>query len=301
MASSRGNLTKIPVSTLRGDVSRELCRTRYHRWKLLNPTRAGKRRTLGEQILDYVEGGPKLRKWYGLGDTRDQDEVSEDPQTNPTNGTENLEGAVLVIGADSPTGELVVMQLVLSNSRVKALVRDAEAERIAYGSYVDPIGGDSNDYETVKRAMKGAKSVIVLGKLGCVAEVAAGSGSVEHIVLLSSVRASQGGSTGFEKLFGGEKAIISSFRREQKVIDSGIPYTIVRVVDLKDVPFGGPSDVKLGAPGTLSNSISRADAAMVLVNSLQYPPKKGKLFEASGGEEALKQDWKSIFSAVEEN
>lgn len=257
---------------------------------------AGKKRTFGEQILDYVEGGPKLRKWYGATDEpRRRKDTNEEERKE-----ESREGSVLVVGGDTPTGELVVLQLVLASARVTALVKDAEAEKNAYGLYVVPVEGTSNDPEAVKEGLKGAKSIVVVGQLGCVAELAASGGEVEHIVLLSSVDVARGGSTGFAKLLGGEQATIDSVKREQKVVASGIPYTIVRVVNLKDAPLGRPSGIRTGKEGTLSGTVTRADAAAVLVNALEYPPKTGRIFEVAAGDMGLDGDWERIFESIQD-
>ena len=65
-------------------------------------------------------GGPKLRKWYGAeeklpsdgGEPGGEPEEEEDPNTD----------YVLVTDADSPSGELIVTQLILARRRVKVCV-----------------------------------------------------------------------------------------------------------------------------------------------------------------------------------
>ncbi len=58
-----------------------------------------------------VAAGPKLRKWYGEGERRPQD-GGPDPEEDgePEGGGDS----VLVTDADSPTGELLLLQLMLA-------------------------------------------------------------------------------------------------------------------------------------------------------------------------------------------
>ena len=74
--------------------------------------------------MDYLQSGPKLRKWYGetekltgprkrpRGD--DQGRQGGDDEDGGEGGEGGARDAVLVTDADSPLGELVVLQLVLA-------------------------------------------------------------------------------------------------------------------------------------------------------------------------------------------
>lgn len=96
--------------------------------------------------------------------------------------------AILVTDADSPTGQLVVLSLILARKRVRALVRDAKEAKASFGPYVEPIVGEVKDRESVEKAMgEGVRAVIVTTRVGSVLDVARRAG-VEHIVLLSQVR-----------------------------------------------------------------------------------------------------------------
>lgn len=100
--------------------------------------------------------------------------------------------AVLVTDADSPTGQLVVLSLILARKRVRALVRDAKEAKASFGPYVEPIVGEVKDRESVEKAMgEGVRAVIVTTRVGSVVDVARRAG-VEHIVLLSQVRSFRG-------------------------------------------------------------------------------------------------------------
>ena len=60
--------------------------------------------------------GPKLRKWYGEGERipRDGGGMPEGPEEENLLEDEEAGDAVLVTDADSPMGELIVLQLILA-------------------------------------------------------------------------------------------------------------------------------------------------------------------------------------------
>lgn len=72
---------------------------------------------VGQSALVVHTGGPKLRKWYGEGDLPvdgGNSIVSNMPEPEDI-APENIErDAVLVTEADSPTGEQIVLQLILA-------------------------------------------------------------------------------------------------------------------------------------------------------------------------------------------
>ena len=54
--------------------------------------------------------GPKLRKWYGEGERKQGNKK----QSGPGDEEEEPRDAILVTDADSPLGELVLLQLILA-------------------------------------------------------------------------------------------------------------------------------------------------------------------------------------------
>jgi uncharacterized protein YbjT (DUF2867 family) len=72
-------------------------------------------------------------------------------------------------------------------SVVRVLVRDAVRTQKEFGPYVKAVQGDVNNGESLKKAMKGAKAVVICGPVGQSARAAAKLG-VEHIVLPSVLR-----------------------------------------------------------------------------------------------------------------
>lgn len=146
--------------------------------------------SFGDQLLDYIEGGPKLRKWYGAPDQLPKDggskkeKTSEDPVVEEEEQEDLVRDVVLVTDADSDTGQLVVLELILRRLRVRALVKDIKAATVGFGAYVEPVEGDVNDKEVLRRVMRGVRAVICPTKVGKLADKELVRG-VEHFILLS--------------------------------------------------------------------------------------------------------------------
>ncbi|DBA71979.1 TPA: hypothetical protein ACH3X2_010724 [Trebouxia sp. C0005] len=98
-----------------------------------------------DQLTDYINGGPKLRKWYGEGDLPvdgGNPIVSNMPEPEDIAPEDIERDAVLVTEADSPTGEQVVLQLILARLPIKIITQDAEEAKRGYGPYVTAFAGD---------------------------------------------------------------------------------------------------------------------------------------------------------------
>ena len=65
--------------------------------------------------------------------------------------------------------------------KVRVLVRDAARAKAAYGPYVIPVAGDSEDASAVAAALRGARSAVVAGRLGALLPAAQQVG-LEHLV-----------------------------------------------------------------------------------------------------------------------
>lgn len=235
-----------------------------------------------DQLTDYINGGPKLRKWYGEGDLPvdgGNSIVSNMPEPEDI-APENIErDAVLVTEADSPTGEQIVLQLILARLPIKIITQDAEEAKRGYGPYVTAFAGDVGDEQVVKQALRGVRAVICPGKLGALLSVAALQG-VEHIVLLSSSGINQSQGINFGAFFGTEQALLKDPKREVAVQQSGIPFTIVRAGKIQNQP-GSNMQLSISQDDQMSGEISREDVARVLAGVLQAPPEHGLVFQVS--------------------
>mmetsp|Transcript_6708 Transcript_6708/g.17950 ORF Transcript_6708/g.17950 Transcript_6708/m.17950 type:complete len:349 (-) Transcript_6708:1160-2206(-) len=272
-----------------------------------------------DDLLDFVLAGPKMRKWYGQEERqlpRDgggEDKPSDSEQDEFEEDDDGDGNAILVTDADTPSGEQVLLQLILARAAIRVLVKDPVATQAAYGPYVYPIRSDTSDARVMRIALKGAGSAVCLGKLGELPKAAKAAG-ISHIVLLSSTGTTQ--ESGLLSMFSGDGGL-SALRdpaREEAVINSGVRYTIVRVGGVVDAPGGQnglallPVDVGQGGPQASSSAggsaqqqrVSREDVAAVIVNALLRPPStQGRAFQVvptgSGPAPSSTDDWTSLF------
>ncbi|KAF8728956.1 hypothetical protein HU200_018257 [Digitaria exilis] len=188
-----------------------------------------------DRILDYIEGGPKLRRWYGAPELLPKDGVAEDVEDESPVDIEEPRDAVLVTDGDSEIGQMVILALILKRARIKAVVKDKRSTEEAFGTYVECMVGDMEDKSFSKKALKGVRAVICPADDGFFSEPVDLKG-VEHIILLSQLAVYRSS--------GGLQAIMSSKlkklaeRDEEVVLASGIPSTIIRTGSLQSTPGG---------------------------------------------------------------
>lgn len=201
---------------------------------------------------------------------------------------------VLVLDAKSSLGEEVVLQLILKRVKVKALVNDEERASEAFGDYVTPVNSSIDDRTSIRRLLRGVKSVILVGNLGinrgALLMEACLSEGVEQVVLMSSCISRE---NFFAKLLvKQEQSILEDREREREVASSGVPYTIVRCGKLKDTMSvsmaagsgrmaairvtkgeGSVSDsLQKTTDESTSTLISRSSFAYAAVSCLQFNP-----------------------------
>ncbi|CAA7394955.1 unnamed protein product [Spirodela intermedia] len=251
-----------------------------------------KERSFTDQILDYIEGGPKLRKWYGAPDLLPKDGRPEDEDDGAPEA-EQVRDAVLVTNGDSEIGQMVILSLIVKRARVKALVKDKQAVVEAFGTYVEPIAGDARSNSLPKEALRGVRAIICPSNEGFLSDVGQMKG-VEHIVLLSQLAAYEG-SSGLQALINA-KARKSAERDEEAVVSSGIPYTIVRAALLQNSP-GGNQGFSFQEGVAAKGRLSKEDAARICVEALDAVPPKGLVFEVANGDEKV-SDWKEWLTVL---
>ncbi|XP_042499297.1 uncharacterized protein LOC122077421 isoform X2 [Macadamia integrifolia] len=226
-----------------------------------------------DQILDYIEGGPKLRKWYGAPDQLPKDgalinEGDEYPEE------EEMRDAVLVTDGDSEMGQMIILSLIIKRTRVKALVKDKRAAAEAFGAYVESIAGDASDGSILKKALRGVRAIICPNE-GFFSDKESLKG-LQHIVLLSQLDAYRG-SSGVLALMTGNKRKLAE-KDESLVIASGIPYTIIRAGLLENTP-GGNKGFCFKEGSAAQGRLSKEDAAFICVEALDTVPQRGIGFE----------------------
>ncbi|KAK1288325.1 hypothetical protein QJS10_CPB19g01860 [Acorus calamus] len=216
-----------------------------------------KKTSFTDQILDYIEGGPKLRRWYGAPDTMPKERGVEDEEV------------------ESPGRMMVILSLIVKRTRIKALVKDKRAAVEAFGNYVEPIAGDISNKSFVTKALRGVRSIICPSNEGFLSDIGNMKG-ICHIVLLSQLAAYRG-SRGLQALVN-SKARNLAERDEAVVIASGIPYTIIQAGLLKDTP-GGKQGFSFEEGAAAERSLSKEDAAFICVAALDVVPQNGLIFE----------------------
>ncbi|KAI9160276.1 hypothetical protein LWI28_006751 [Acer negundo] len=256
---------------------------------------AKKKISFVDQILDYIEGGPKLRKWYGAPDLIPKDESDEEDQDKDEDEyPDGVRDAVLVTDGDSEIGQMVILSLIVKRTQIKALVKDKRNAMESFGNYVESMAGDASDKKFLKKALQGVRS-IVCPKEGFIANVGSLKG-VKHVILLSQLSVYRG-SGGVQALMSGNARKLAE-KDESTLMASGIPYTIIRAGVLQNTP-GGKQGYKFEEGCAASGSLSKEDAASICVEALETIPQKGLIFEVVNGDETV-SDWKECLTSLME-
>jgi len=188
--------------------------------------------------------GKKLRKWYGQEGQVLPRESSDGNQFFDGDGEEEdlssvVRDKVVVLFPDEyAMAEQSVLQLILLRAPVIVVVQDVSSARAGFGSYVEAVKGDPRDASGLRNVCKSAMSVIVCGKLdrGTVAMLK--KASVPNIVMLSAVKSGEDGFLSAVFGWNQEMKILKDPEREDLVMYSGIPYTIIRIAGLGNGPAG---------------------------------------------------------------
>ncbi|XP_031399940.1 uncharacterized protein LOC116210230 isoform X2 [Punica granatum] len=228
---------------------------------------AKKKISFVDQILDYIEGGPKLRKWYGAPELLPKDGSSADEDDDYSEEDE-VRDAILVTDGDSDIGQMVILSLIVKRARVKALVNDKRVASEAFGDYVE------EGFLSSISSLKGIKHVILLSQLS----VYKGTGGIQALMKGNTVKLAE--------------------QDESKLLASGIPCTIIRAGTLQDAP-GGQQGFCFDEGSAVKGSLSNEDAALICVEAINVVPQAGFIFEVVNGDEKV-SDWKERLSQLME-
>ncbi|KAK9837864.1 hypothetical protein WJX74_006738 [Apatococcus lobatus] len=280
-------------------------------WRRHRQSRTLRTHGFQDELLDYVLGGPKLRKWYGAPDRIPSEVPVKELDAEANELSEEIveqdiaQDSILVADGDSPMGEQIILQLILARAKLKALVRDPQAAKLAFGPYVKPIQGDTGNAEAVVRALAGCHTLVVPGRLGCLLPVASKQ-NLQHVLLLSSPDASGGWISSF--LSNGKEIAA----REAAVKDAGLPFTVIQTGRISDEP-GAQSCLELKrSPDSSppSTAISREDVASVVAAAAvhrwqpeqQQPPSPAGLTLSleRGSPGKPPEDWQAEFQKFQQ-
>ncbi|KAI9119928.1 hypothetical protein K1719_009317 [Acacia pycnantha] len=245
-----------------------------------------------DQILDYIEGGPKLRKWYGAPDLLPKDGPAAEDEDEYLG--DEVRDAVLVTDGDSEMGQMVILSMIVKKARVKALVKDKRVALEAFGSYVESMAGDTSDKQFLRKALRGVRTIICPNE-GFLSSVGNLQG-VRHIILLSQLSVYRGRS-GIQSLMKNNARKLAE-QDELVLVNSGIPYTIIRTGLLQDTP-GGKQGFSFEEGCAATGSLSKEDAAFVCVEALECVPQSGFILEVVNGENKV-SDWKECLTSLME-
>ncbi|XP_068336759.1 uncharacterized protein [Pyrus communis] len=254
--------------------------------------KAKKKISLADQILDYIEGGPKLRKWYGAPELLPKDGSADEEDEDEFTEGEELRDAVLVTDGDSEMGQMVILSLIVKRARIKALVKDKRAALEAFGTYVESMAGDSRDKPFLKRVLRGVSTVIcpIEGFLSTVGSLK----GVKHIILLSQLSVYKG-ANGIQALMKSNARKLAE-QDESIMVASGIPYTVIRAGSLQNSP-GGTQGFSFEQGSAAKGTLSKEDAAFICAEAVGVVPQRGFIFEVVNGDEKV-SDWKEFLNAM---
>ncbi len=202
-----------------------------------------------------------------------------------------------------------------SRTPAKALVRDEAKGREVLGDGADLVVADITNQDSVKDALKGATSLVILtsavpkmddpgpppkfsfpngmpevvdyhGALNQINEAKAAG--VKHVVMVGSMGSTDNDNM-LNKLADGN-ILIWKRKAEQYLIDSGLEYTVINPAGLVDQE-GGKREVIFGKADKIFDeydkrecAISRADVARVVVAALEDPNARNKAFDVASHE-----------------
>jgi uncharacterized protein YbjT (DUF2867 family) len=215
----------------------------------------------------------------------------------------------LVVGATGRTGSEIVQELLSRGIPVRAMVRDIEAARQVISGEVELVPGDLTQPSSLGPALVGCTVVInaagvkpswdPLGpwRVDCegtkaLVEAAKQQG-IQHFVLVTSLCVSQF----FHPLNLFWLILVWKKQAEEVLIQSGIPYTIVRPGGLKSED-NTDTLVMTAADTLFEGSIPRRKVAQVCVEALFQPAALNQILEivAKPGIPALSME--QMFASV---
>ena len=128
----------------------------------------GGKENFGDELLDFMYAGKKLRKWYGETDMvlpRDGGPVEEHEGNDTDEPLENIpRSSVVVLYPEDdrfPMSEQVLLELIVRRADVLVVTNDVARAKAGYGQYVNAFKLDSS--KATRRALAGAQSVVVCG------------------------------------------------------------------------------------------------------------------------------------------
>eukprot|EP01024_Parvocaulis_polyphysoides_P041243 TRINITY_DN3780_c0_g5_i1.p2 TRINITY_DN3780_c0_g5~~TRINITY_DN3780_c0_g5_i1.p2 ORF type:complete len:298 (+),score=63.25 TRINITY_DN3780_c0_g5_i1:59-952(+) len=228
----------------------------FKRSSLRVRAQGGQKGGIGDDLLDFLEAGPKMRRWYGQEERSFQDEdFNQSNKKKPGQKPEEnvVKDKVLVIHTDSLIDEILLLQLILKQQKLKILCGNADEIKTGFGPYATIISGDPNNQTYLKNILKDVKIVITVGPIGAL-NLVAKEANIQNIIALSMVGAKSGFLDG---LLDGEQNILKDQNREKQIINSGVNYSILRVGGLNNGGRGSSKVQIVQSSEQSSNQLSQ--------------------------------------------
>jgi uncharacterized protein YbjT (DUF2867 family) len=261
------------------------------------------------------------------------------------------EDLILVAGATGGVGQLTVGKLLEKGLKVRVLTRDANKAQSMFDNRVEVAIGDICNPETLSAAVNGvsyiicctgttgfpsqrwqftsdwnwfeallnpqqlkAKAVNTPEKVdaeGVINLVQAASPNLKRFVFVSSCGVLRKDTFPFN-ILNGFGILDAKLKGEQAIINSGLPYTIIRPGRLIDGPYtsydlntllkattDGKLGVVVGTGDKLGADTSRIDVANACVECISSAACDGKVFEIiNQGKRPLSIDWEGLFATL---
>lgn len=244
---------------------------------------------------------------------------------------------VLVAGATGGVGQLTVGRLLEKGFCVRVLTRNAEKAQKMFDERVEIVVGDIRNPTTLPFVVRNVAYIICctgttafpsarwdfnyflsaknspkkVDAEGVENLVAAAPKNLKRFIFVSSCGVLRLAQVPFNILnaFG---VLDAKKKGEEAILNSGLPYTIIRPGRLIDGPYtsydintllkaktNGKSAVVIGRGDTLLGQTSRIDVATACVECIFYPITEGKIFElVNSGSRPPITDWKALFSQL---
>lgn len=246
------------------------------------------------------------------------------------------ERLVLVAGATGGVGQLTVAKLLEKGFAVRAMTRSTSKAEKMFDGKVDLVEADTRNPDTLPKATQDVTHIICctgttafpslrwdfnflspqsspqqVDAEGVKNLVAAAPQTLQRFVFISSCGVLRKDNFPF-KILNAFGVLDAKQTGERAIVNSGLPYTIIRPGRLIDGPYtsydlntllkaktDGKSAVVLGTGDILTGDTSRIDVAAACVECLFYPATVGKTFEiVNSGSRPATTNWETLFSQL---
>lgn len=215
----------------------------------------GGKESFGDELLDFMYAGKKLRKWYGETDMvlpRDGGPVDEAEDEGPEAPMEDIpRSSVVVLYPEDdrfPMSEQALLELIVRRADVLVVTNDTSRAKEGYGKYVNAVRLDSS--RATRRALAGAKSVVVCGAVTKQVREVLKMASAPRVVLL--VAEQDTGAVG-GGVFGG--LFESAERKELRNLEARRRAVAAPGCEVVEVPLGRQADRERTAQGVVAAAL----------------------------------------------